>query len=53
MQAFFKYTCMRNEGNGKLVFLYQLTIEALFFGDDTLTDMQNMQIFKSVQLYIK
>jgi hypothetical protein len=37
----------------RLVFLHELKIEALLFGDDTLTEMQNMQIFKSVQLYIK
>ena len=36
-----------------LVFLHELKIEVLLFGDDTLTEMQNLQIFKSVQLYIK
>jgi hypothetical protein len=33
------------------VFLHELTIESLLFGDDTLTELQNLQIFKSVQLY--
>jgi hypothetical protein len=33
--------------------MHELKIEVLFFGDDTLTEMQNLQIFKSVQLYIK
>ena len=37
----------------RLVFLHELKIEVLLFGDDTLTEMQNLQIFKSVQLYIK
>jgi hypothetical protein len=37
----------------RLVFLHEPKIEVLLFGDDTLTEMQNLQIFKSVQLYIK
>ena len=37
----------------KTSFLHELKIEVLLFGDDTLTEMQNLQIFKSVQLYIK
>jgi hypothetical protein len=36
----------------RLVFLHELKIEVLLFGNDTLTEMQNLQIFKSVQLYI-
>ena len=40
-------------GQLRLVFLHELKIEVLLFGDDTLTEMQNLQIFKSVQLYIK
>ena len=36
-----------------VVFLHELKIEVLVFGDDTVTEMQNLQIFKSVQLYIK
>jgi hypothetical protein len=35
------------------IFFHELKIEVLLFGDDTLTEMQNLQIFKSVQLYIK
>ena len=31
-----------------IVFLHELTIEALLFGNDTLSDMQNLQIFKSI-----
>ena len=49
--------CLYNEAREKLkqrlVFLHELKIEVLLFGDDTLTEMQNLQIFKSVQLYIK
>ena len=37
----------------KLVFPHELNIEVLLFDDDTLTEMQNLQIFKSLQLYIK
>jgi hypothetical protein len=43
----------REELKLRLVFLHELKIEVLLFGDDTLTEMQNLQIFKSVQLYIK
>jgi hypothetical protein len=37
----------------RLVYFHELKTEVLLFGDDTLTDMQNLQIFKSVQLHIK
>ena len=37
----------------RLDFLHELKIEVLLFVDDTLTDMQNLQIFKSIHLYIK
>jgi len=47
------YKEARKELKLRLVFLHELTIEALLFGDDTLTELQNLQIFKSVQLYIK
>jgi hypothetical protein len=47
------YNEAREELNSRLVFLSELNIEVLLFGDDTLTEMQNLQIFKSVQLYIK
>ena len=47
------YKEAREEFKLRLVFLNELTIEVLLFGDDTLTEMQNLQIFKSVQLYIK
>ena len=43
----------RIEFKVRLVFLHELNIEVLLFDDDTLTEMQNLQIFKSVQLYIK
>ena len=43
----------REELKLRLVFLNELKIEVLLFGDDTLTEMENLQIFKSVQLYIK
>ena len=43
----------REELKLRLVFLNELKIEILLFGDDTLTEMQNLQISKSVQLYIK
>jgi hypothetical protein len=32
----------------RLDFLHELKIEVLLFVDDTLTEMQNLQIFKSV-----
>jgi fatty acid desaturase len=47
------YNEAREELKLRLVFLDELKIEVLLFGDDTLTEMQNLQIFKSVQLYIK
>ena len=47
------YNEAREELKLRLVFLHELKIEVLLFGDDTLTEMQNLQIFKSVQLYIK
>jgi hypothetical protein len=36
-----------------LQFFDSLLIETLLFGDDSLSEEQNAQIFKSVQLYIK
>jgi hypothetical protein len=36
-----------------LQILDSLLIETLLFGDDSLSEEQNAQIFKSVQLYIK
>ena len=47
------YNETREELKLRLVFLNELNIEVLLFGDDTLTEMQNLQIFKFVQLYIK
>ena len=47
------YNEAREESKLRLVFLHELKIEVLLFDDDTLTEMQNLQIFKSVQLYIK
>ena len=48
------YSEGREEFKLRLVFLNELNIELLLFGDDTLTEIfQNLQIFKSVQLYIK
>jgi hypothetical protein len=47
------YNEAREELKLRLVFLNELKIEVLLFGDDTLTEMQNLQIFKSVQIYIK
>jgi hypothetical protein len=46
------YNEAREELKLRLVFLNGLKIEVLLSGDDTLTEMQNLQIFKSVQLYI-
>ena len=37
----------REELKLRLVFLNELKIEVLRFGDDTLNEMQNLQIFKS------
>jgi hypothetical protein len=47
------YNEAREELKLRLVFLHELTIEALLFSNATLTDMQNLQIFKFVLLYIK
>jgi hypothetical protein len=46
------YNEAREELKLRLVFLHELTIEALLFSNATLTDMQNLQIFKFVLLYI-
>ena len=43
------YNKAREELKLRLVFINELKIEVLLFGDDTLTEMQNLQIFKSVQ----
>jgi hypothetical protein len=46
--------CLYNEARElklRLVFLHELKIEVLLFGDDTLTELQNIQIFESVQLH--
>ena len=48
-----RYNEAREELKLRLVFLHELKIEVLLFGDDTLIEMQNLQIFKSVQLYSK
>jgi hypothetical protein len=40
------YNEAREELKLRLVFLNELKIEVLLFGDDTLTEMQNLQIFK-------
>ena len=48
--------CLYNEARElklRLVFLHELKFEVLLFDDDNLTEMQNLQIFKSVKLYIK
>ena len=45
------YNEAREEWKVRLVFLNELKV--LLFGDDTSTEMQNLQIFKSVQRYIK
>ena len=42
------YNEARKELRLRLVFLHELKIEVLLFGGDTLTEMQNLQIFKSV-----
>ena len=47
------YNEARKELKLRLVFLHELKIEVLLFGDDTLTEMQNLTIFKFVQLFIK
>ena len=43
----------REQLTNNLQFLDSLLIETLLFGDDSLSEEQNAQIFKSVQLYIK
>ena len=53
MQEFCLYNEAREELKLRLDFLHELKIEVLLVGDDTLTEMQNLQIFKSVQLNIK
>ena len=47
------YNEAREELKLRLVILHELNIEVLLFDNDTLTEMQNLQFFKSVQLYIK
>ena len=42
------YNEAREELKLRLVFLNELKIEVLLFGNDTLTEMQNLQIFKSL-----
>jgi hypothetical protein len=43
----------REQLTNNLQFLDSLLIETLLFGDDSLSEEQNAQIFKSVQLNIK
>ena len=45
------YNEAREELKLRLVFLHELKFEVLLFSDDTLTELQNIQIFKSVQLH--
>ena len=47
------YVEAREQLTHNLQFLDSLIIETLLFGDDSLSEEQNSQIFKSVQLYIK
>ena len=47
------YVEAREQLTNNLQFLDSLLIKALLFGDDSLSEEQNAQIFKSVQLYIK
>ena len=48
------YVEAREQLTNNLQFLDSLIIiETLLFGDDSLSEEQNAQIFKSVQLYIK
>ena len=42
----------REQLTNNLQFLNSLIIETLLFGDDSLSEEQNAQLFKSVQLYI-
>ena len=54
---FFLECCLdveaREQLTNNLQFLDSLLIENLLFGDDSLSEKKNAQIFKSVQLYIK
>jgi hypothetical protein len=47
------YVEAREQLTNNLQFFDSLLIETLLFGDDSLSEAQNAQIFKSVQLYIK
>ena len=47
------YVEARDQLTNNLQFLDSLLIETLLFVDDSLSDKQNEQIFKSVQLYMK
>ena len=47
------YVEAREQLTNNLQFLDSLLIETLLFGDNSLSEEQNAQIFKSVQLYIK
>ena len=47
------YVEARDQLTNSLQFLDSLIIETLLFGDDSLSEEQNAQIFKSEQLYIK
>ena len=47
------YVEAREQLTNNLQFLDSLLIETLLFGDDSLSEEQNAQIFKSVQWYIK
>ena len=47
------YVEAREQLTNNLQFLDSLLIETLLFGDDSLSEEQNAQIFKSVQLYTK
>jgi hypothetical protein len=47
------YVEAREQLTNNLQFLDSLLIETVLFGDDSLSEEQNAQIFKSVQLYIK
>ena len=47
------YVEAREQLTNNLQFLDSLLIEALLFGDNSLSEEQNAQTFKSVQLYIK
>ena len=44
------YVEAREQLTNNLQFLNNLIIETLLFGDDSLSEKQNSQIFKSVQL---